>query len=119
MKLKQILLSIGLACCVGLMAAPVVGAASCGGKDTIILSCGSDGIEGILLLAINILTAGIGTAAIGGIIYGSILYSSAGGSADQIKKARELIINIVIGLVAFALMWAFLNFIIPGGVFKS
>ena len=77
----------------------------------------STGVFGILVLAINILTAGVGVAAIGGIVYGSILYTSAGGSPEQVKKAMGIITNVVIGVIAYALMFSLLNFIIPGGLF--
>jgi hypothetical protein len=77
----------------------------------------NSGVWGVLLIAINILTAGVGVAAIGGIIYGSILYTSAGGSPEQVKKAMGIITNVVIGVVAYALMFSGLNFIIPGGLF--
>jgi hypothetical protein len=98
----------------------------CGGVDTSIINCdekGQGGIEdsgvwGILLLAINVLTAGIGIAAVGGIVYGAILYTSAGGSQEQTKKAIGIITNVVIGVVAYALMFAALNFLIPGGIFR-
>lgn len=76
------------------------------------------GIWGILMIAINILTAGVGILAVAGIVYGSILYASAGGSAEQIKKAMTVFTNVVIGIVAYAAMYAFLNFIIPGGIFN-
>jgi hypothetical protein len=100
----------------------------CGGVQTTIISCTQDGtgsnvnnsgVWGLLLLAINILTAGVGVAAVGGIVYGSILYTSAGGSPDGVKKAREVITNVVIGIVAYALMYSILNFIIPGGLFHK
>lgn len=101
---------------------------TCGGVQTSIIHCDQAGgknatIEntgawGILLLAINILTAGVGVAAIGGIVYGAILYTSAGGSQEQVKKAMQVITNVVIGVVAYALMYAVLNFLIPGGVFN-
>ena len=100
----------------------------CGGVETSIIGCtqaGGDnapveetGIWGILLIGINILTAGVGLAAVGGVIYGAILYTSAGGSPEQVKKATEIITNVVIGVVAYALMYGGLNFIIPGGVFN-
>ncbi len=100
----------------------------CGGVETAIISCTQKGglkatVEntgawGILLLAINILTAGIGIAAIGGIVYGAILYTSAGGSPEQVKKATTIITNVVIGVVAYALMFSGLNFLIPGGLFN-
>lgn len=95
--------------------------------NTSIITCdideGADGIEGtglwsVLILAINILTALVGVAALGGIVYGAALYTAAGGNAEQTKKAMGIITNVVIGVIAFALMFAFLNFIIPGGVFN-
>jgi len=78
-----------------------------------------NGVWALLLVAINILTAGVGIAAVGGIVYGSILYTTAGGNADQTKKAIEFIRNVIIGLIAYGLMFAVLNFIIPGGLFAS
>lgn len=106
---------------------PVASAATlkCGGVDTSIISCtqagGKEveqtGVWGILLLVINILTAGIGVAAVGGVIYGAVLYTTAGGSMDQTKKSKAIIFNTVIGIGAYALMYAFLNFLIPGGLF--
>lgn len=99
----------------------------CGGVETGVLGCAqtgggtsveNTGLWGILLLVINILTAGVGVVAVGGIIYASILYTSAGGSQEQLKKAYKIITDVVIGVIAFGLMWAFLNFLIPGGLFK-
>jgi hypothetical protein len=75
------------------------------------------GLWSLLLTAINILTAGVGIVAIGGIIYASVLYTSAGGSQEQVKKAMGIIRNVVIGIVAYALMYSALNFLIPGGIF--
>jgi hypothetical protein len=100
------------------------------GVDTAIIKCDpkivdvtkagteNNGVWALLLLAINILTAGVGIAAVGGIVYGSILYTSAGGNAEQTKKAIEFIRNVIIGVVAYAIMFSFLNFIVPGGVFS-
>lgn len=100
-------------------------AAECGGVQTSIINCDQEGdserIEDsglwyILALVINIMTAGVGLLAVAGIVYGAVLYTSAGGSQEQVKKAIEIIRNVVIGVIAFALMWAILNFIIPGGL---
>ncbi len=99
----------------------------CGGVPTGVLGCAqtgggtsieNTGLWGILLLVINILTAGVGVVAVGGIVYASILYTSAGGNQEQLKKAYKIITDVVIGVIAFGLMWAFLNFLIPGGLFK-
>jgi hypothetical protein len=105
--------------------APAAMAAECGGYTTSVINCDQTGgttiqetgAWGILLLAINILTAGIGIVAVGGIVYAAILYSSAGGNAEQTKKAMTIITDIVIGVVAYALMYAALNFLVPGGIF--
>ncbi len=73
---------------------------------------------GILKLIIKIMTGCVGIAAIGGVVYGAILYSSAGGNVEQAKNARTIILNVVIGIIVFAFAFAFLNWLIPGGVFK-
>ena len=130
MKIKQKVLQLTFAALLVLgvsfvVATPTFAAEKCGNIDTSIIKCKQDGsgaLEqtgawGLLLLAINILTAGIGIAAIGGIVYGSVLYTSAGGSPEQVKKAMGIITNVVIGVIAYALMWSGLNFIIPGGLF--
>lgn len=93
----------------------------CDGIVTTSDICGSgtgDGISLLLLKAINILTALVSIAAVGGLVFGSILYTTAAGDSAKTKKGITVITNVVIGLIAFASMWALLNFMIPGGVFK-
>lgn len=126
MKIKQtILLILATTVLLGVfMCQPLY--ADCGGVTTSIINCDQSGgnsvedtgVWGVLLLIINILTAGIGIAAVGGIIYGSILYITAGGSLDQTKQAKRIILNVAIGLVVYALMYSFMNFLIPGGMFN-
>ncbi len=77
------------------------------------------GVWGILLLALNILSAGVGVAALGGVVFGAVLYISAAGSSDQVKKAIGIFTNVAIGVVAYAGMYALLNFLIPGGLFNA
>ncbi len=111
---------------IGSLFAQPVGAATCGGVETSIISCSQSGggtsakdsgVWGVLLLALNILTAGIGILAVGGIAYAAVLYSSAADNAGQVEKAKEMIRNIVLGLIAFGAMYMLLNFLIPGGIF--
>lgn len=130
-KIKQFIIAALVSITIPLTVGGFAFAATCGvGTDgtpiqTSILSCGTtkstktsdNGIWGLLLVAINILTAGVGIAAVGGIVYGAVLYTTSAGSADQTKKAIEFIRNVIIGLVAYGLMFAVLNFIIPGGLF--
>lgn len=127
MKIKQTIqiLSIVIGIC-AVFTGSIAFAAECGGVNTSVVSCdasgGNDiagsGLWAILLIAINILTAGVGVAAVAGIIYGSIMYATASGNPEQVKKAIEIIRNTVIGLVMYALMYAFLNYLIPGGIFS-
>jgi len=128
MKIKQIVKSLFLtAFIIGGLVCNVSSAfaANCSGHETAIINCTqtggtdlkSNGVWALLLLAINILTAGIGIVAVGGIVYGSILYTSATSNPDQVKKAINIIVNVVIGLVTYFLAWSFLNYVIPGGLF--
>jgi len=45
------------------------------------------------------------------------MYASAEENASQVQKAKDLIRNVVIGLLAYGAMYLFLNFLIPGGIF--
>ena len=108
-------------------AATVTGNNGCG-TDTTIIKCDNvtvknNGVENtavwsLLLTAIKILSVGVGVAAVGGVVYGAILYTSAGGNQEQVKKAMGIITNVVIGVIAYALMFSLLNFLIPGGLFN-
>lgn len=110
-----------------LLVTPQVAVADCGGAQTSILNCDASadpdkaedsGLWWLLLIVVNILTAGVGVLALAGIIYGSILYTSAGGNQEQVKKAMGIFTNVAIGVIAFALMFSVLNFLVPGGVFN-
>ena len=132
MRIKQTLLAFAAIVAIGAVVsfAPVALAQEeCAGVDTAIISCeqsGGDnpnpqqsGVWGLLLITLNIMTAGVGIAAVGGIVWAAILYSSASDSAEQVKKAKDIIRNVAIGLVSYALMYLFLNFLIPGGIFSA
>ena len=71
-----------------------------------------------LLAIFNFLAVGVGVIVVGGIIYGGILISAGGGDSARTKQGSTMIINSVIGLVAFLFMYAIINFIVPGGLFK-
>lgn len=96
-------------------------AAECGGVETSVIDCddGGDnggGIFAILLIVLNVLTFGIGIAGTLGIIIAGIMYLTARDDQGQMVKAKNMLINIVIGLVAYAVMWAFLQWLLPGGI---
>lgn len=100
-------------CCAGVKTSIITGAL-CQGKDD---KEGGGVIFGLLKTVLKILTACIGIAAVGGIGYGALLYTTAENKPEQTKRAIEIIRNVVIGIIAYALMYVLLNFLIPGGVF--
>lgn len=87
-----------------------------GGVQTALFGCYKDGIWGILAIVLNVLLIGIGVAAVVGIIISGIQYSTSSGDPAQMTKAKNRLVQIIIGLVAFGLMWAFLQWLIPGGI---
>lgn len=94
---------------------PVLADNACS-ESNIITCTEEDGITYLIKTSISILTVLIAIAAVIGIIYGAVLYTSSGGNAENTKKARGIITNTIIGIVAYALMYVILNFLIPGGL---
>lgn len=75
-----------------------------------------DGIWGVLAIVLNVMLIVAGAGGIIGIIVSGIQYATAAGDPGQMTKAKRRIYEIMIGLVALGLMWAFIQWIIPGGV---
>ncbi len=72
-----------------------------------------------LQVAVNFLSAGVGIVVIGLIIVGGIQYSIAGDNPQATTAAKERITNALIALVAFLFIFAFIQWLIPGGLFGS
>jgi hypothetical protein len=69
-------------------------------------------------LVVNFLSAGVGIIVIGVIILGGIQYSLAGDNSTATGAAKQRIINGLIALFVFIFAFTFLQWLIPGGVFK-
>ncbi len=69
------------------------------------------------LFGINLLAAGVGVVVVIMIIIGGIQYASAGPNPQAVYAAKQKIANAVIALLAFFFLYAFLQYLIPGGVF--
>ncbi len=83
---------------------------------------GSDNpIFSLLITIVNWMTALVTVIVVGAIVYGGFLYMTARDSAEvsQTKKAISVIVNAIIALVLLAGMYAIINFIVPGGIFKN
>jgi hypothetical protein len=64
---------------------------------------------------INLLTAVVGVVVVIGIIVGAIQFSSSAGDPQKAANGKNHIRNALIGLLAYILLYAFLQFVIPGG----
>ncbi len=80
--------------------------------ETNILS-GDMGIGGLLKLVANIMLYGLGAAAVIGVIIAGIMYLTAKDNEQQVAKAKKRLLDVVIGLVAWAALWTVLNWLIP------
>lgn len=77
----------------------------------------SSGLWMLLLLVLNILTFGVAVVGVAMIGYAAFIYTTAQNNSSQTKQAIDMIRNVIVGIVAYILMWAFLQYLIPGGVF--
>lgn len=78
---------------------------------------GDDGngsaIKNILKLVVRIMSVGIGVLAAIGIAVSGVQYLTAGGNEEKTRKAKRRIFEIVIGMAAYALIYAALAFLLP------
>jgi heme exporter protein D len=76
-------------------------------------------IQELVRLFFNWLAIGVGVVVVIFVVVGAIQYITAAGNQEQAKKAIERIRNAVLALGLYLIMWALMNFIIPGGVFTA
>lgn len=84
---------------------------TCGGKAD---DPDGEGVMCILTGVMDVMTIGIGILGVLGITIVGIQYLTAGDNEDKTRKAKRRMLEIVIGLVAYVLIYAFLKFLIPG-----
>lgn len=73
-------------------------------------------VEDIQLL-VDFLSVGVGIIVVGVIIFGGIRYAAAGDNPQAVTAAKQHIVNGLIALVAYIFTFAFLQWIVPGGIF--
>lgn len=66
---------------------------------------------------VNFLSIGVGVVVIAMLILGGIQYSMAGDKPEAVNAAKQRLINASIALVAYLFIFAFLQWLIPGGIF--
>lgn len=94
----------------------------CGDVKTSTIDCGDIQQENqiiyLLKRAVTIMYGLIGVTAVVMIIAAGVLYTTAGDSEEQVRKAKGMIKNTVLGILLFMFMTMILEFLIPGGVFR-
>ncbi|MEO5690738.1 MAG: hypothetical protein ABIQ64_00960 [Candidatus Saccharimonadales bacterium] len=73
-------------------------------------------IKCLMVEVISFLSIGVGIAVVAGIAIGGIQYATSQGNPAGAQKGITTITNAIIGLVLYLLLFALLQFLIPGGV---
>ena len=71
------------------------------------------GIKQLLSLIVTVLLYGIGAAAVVGVVWAGILYLTARDNEAQVAKAKTRLIEVAIGLIAWAMLFSILQWLIP------
>jgi hypothetical protein len=70
-------------------------------------------------IIVNFLSAGVGIVVVGSIIFAGIQYIMAGNNPNAVGAAKKRIQDTLIALLAFFFVYAFLNWLIPGGLLSG
>jgi hypothetical protein len=73
-------------------------------------------IWSIISLVLNLLSGAIGVAAVIMLVMGGIQYAASNGDPSAVTAAKKKISNVLLGLAAYVFLFAFLQWLIPGGI---
>ncbi len=65
---------------------------------------------------IKFLNVAVSLVVVISVVVGGVQYSTSRDNPEAVKAARKRILNALLGFAAYFLLYAFLNFIIPGGI---
>ncbi|HUY53105.1 MAG TPA: hypothetical protein VMV24_00825 [Candidatus Dormibacteraeota bacterium] len=106
----------------GLQALPPLGQQSIGSAATPDPNgCNSNNgsnclITGYINPLIKFLNVAVSLVVVISVVMGGVQYSTSRDNPEAVKAARKRILNALLGFAAYFLLYAFLNFIIPGGI---
>ena len=78
-----------------------------------------EAILAIIARILTILTYGVGVLGVLGITIAGVQDTMSAGNASAAAKAKNRIIEVLIGLLCWGLMYSFLEWLLPGGIFHS
>ena len=113
----------GLAMCllmivVGLSSSPVLAASDPAADPSACSNTSCDLIPKYVNPLIDTLSVMFGLIAVVSIIFGGIQYSASEGDPQKASQAKNRIAKTVFAIMAYFFLFAFLQFIIPGGAFN-
>lgn len=122
-KLWTKLVAIGLMGTVMVAApTPVMAEGECNGTSTAIIGDGcvedngnGSGVQHILNLVVEIMTMGVGILGTLGIVVVGVQYLTAGGDEAKTRKAKQRILEIVVGMALFVALSAIISFLLNPG----
>jgi hypothetical protein len=92
---------------------------SCNGQSSSEADCiANNALVKDIQAIVNVMSAGVGIVVVGAIIFAGIQYSFAGDNPTMVSKAKHRILNAIIALLIFLLLFAFVQWLVPGGVFS-
>lgn len=121
-RFKQFLLVALGVCSIGVAMPVLLPSYVHAGPPTSVQVCPSGGkCDSFIVKYVNpfvtLLTIVIGVVAAISIVVAGIQYASAGSDPSKVQKAKDRIGQTLLGLVAYLLLFSFLNFLVPGGLF--
>lgn len=70
----------------------------------------------IISTVFRLLSSLVAIAVVGGIAWGAFLYSSSSGEPAKAQQGISYVVNSVIGLLFFIILYALSNWLVPGGI---
>lgn len=87
------------------------------GSETQFCADASDGNGGLVIkllrTIVDVLTVGVGILGVIGIVVVGLQYLTAGGSEEKTRTAKRRMFEIVVGLIAYVLIYAILRWLLP------
>lgn len=81
------------------------------------LNASNCGIINYIVVFTNALSAIVGVVIVLSLVIAGLQYSSAKSDPQAVAKAKQRIMNALIALFVFIFMYAFLQWLVPGGIF--
>lgn len=117
-KLKQMLLTLGIIAGVSMVAVPAVGAVDiyegCNGISGSAVCASKDDkdVNKLIKTVVDTLLFILGAVSVLVIIAAGIMYTTSGGDAAHVKRAKDMLMYAIIGLVVALLAYAIVNFVL-------